>query len=401
MALHWKTVRNMHAGNQVTDFRLSRSTNHYPTDPESIWWSALVDLSGISINDFEAQVLASYPQDLLIPNDYDHYDRAQVSSRQIVAIFARRILLSSLNQNGANFSVTGVHLGSIIDPELLDFSAQIEEVPSAKIPVSKGTIITAVIDDSIAFAHNLFRDGLTSTRVAFANILTVKPNRSGRDKTYGRTYDKAAIDDLLKTCTTNDLLDEQKFYASVGLFDAHDNEVSAVALRRSHGTHVMALATGYSMSQPPPDRPIICALLPSHVTQDSTGQSTLPSLILALKRIQRQAAQFRLPDRKRPPVVVNFSYGNFGGPHDGTGPIDRVIAQFLGDESPRKFEQEMRLVLPAGNGNLQRIHAKLAFDKGLAANQERSISLRSQMTEPLATCRCGCPIAAQHQSHPL
>ncbi len=366
MALHWKTIPRAHRSNHVADYRLSRTEEHYPDDPDSLWWSALVDITGITIDEFEIRANSAAPDALLIPNDYDHEDRAQTQSNQVVSIFARRSLLDVLNKDSQSFAVAGIHLGSIVNPAHLNFDAPTEGRVGKAIPVPVGTVITAVIDDSIAFANNLFRDGPTSTRIVFANVLAMSPAILGCKKTYGRVYDKAEIDALLLDCTTSGFLDEQKFYARAGLLNASDHEFSSVALRRSHGTHVMALAAGYPMSQAPDTRPIICALLPSSVTEDTTGHNILPSLNLALKRLQKQAALFRLPDHSRPPVIVNFSYGNFGGPHDGTGLIDRLIEHYFGPTHARKHNQEMRLVLPAGNGNLNRIHAKLNFDSKAA-----------------------------------
>ncbi|NOR62182.1 MAG: S8 family serine peptidase [Rhodobacteraceae bacterium] len=371
MDLYWKTVHQTHKMNHIADYRLSRNPRQKSEDPDTLWWSVLVDLSEVSIDEFESRARSAFPGTILIPNDYDTQERSEILTNQVVSIFAQRPLLNAINEDAKRFSVDGILLGSVVKPEHLNFDVSSSQCYGRKIPVRKGAVITAVIDDGIAIAHNLFRGGPVSTRIEFANILTISPTGSG--KTYGRVFDKEEIDALLEECTTNGFLDEQKFYTRVGLLDAFDKEFSSVALRRSHGTHVMALAAGYSMVKAPNDRPIICALLPSKVTEDSTGQNVLPSLALALKRLQKQAAQFRLPDNSRPPVVVNFSYGNYGGPHDGTSLIDRLLDQYFGPSHREKYDQEMRLVLPAGNANLNRIHAELNFD-GKAEKQTQVLN---------------------------
>ena len=83
-----------------------------------------------------------------------------------------------------------------------------------------------------------------------------------------------------------------------------------------------------------------------------------------MKRLRRQASLFRIrKTRQCPPVVCNFSYGNFDGPHDGTDKIERLIESYcVGALTPPVHgspKQDVRVLLPAGNGNLARIHAEL------------------------------------------
>jgi hypothetical protein len=57
--------------------------------------------------------------------------------------------------------------------------------------------------------------------------------------------------------------------------------------------------------------------------------------------------------------VINFSFGNVAGPHDGTSDLEQAI-----DEIIRKRREIARLevVIPSGNSHLARLHAQITFD---------------------------------------
>jgi hypothetical protein len=57
------------------------------------------------------------------------------------------------------------------------------------------------------------------------------------------------------------------------------------------------------------------------------------------------------------PVVINLSYGNFAGPHDGTGSLEALIDYFVTNYA----QLPLRVVLPAGNSYLLRTHAQVLF----------------------------------------
>lgn len=359
MTLHWVEVPYKNVTDDVTDFRLSMGSDFYPVPVDEIWWSATIDLRNTSIDTFEHLANTAVADALLIPNDYDPAEQAAVLADQLVTIYARTPLLDQINQDGAQFGVASMVLGAIVPEENLNFFAPDVLEPEELIHVEDGTVITAVIDDGIAFANNLFRSSNTTTRVEHVSILAAKPGSGGQRVSVGRALNRRQINRLLNACTFCGLLDEEQFYREAGLIDFYDKTFSTAALRKSHGTHAMGLATGFAMQEAPANRPIICAILPSQVTEDVSGQNLFPSLKLALKRLQRQASRFRLPNGERPPVVFNFSYGNFSGPHDGTGMIDRLLERFFGDPT----KQISRIVLPAGNANLTQTHARMEFQK--------------------------------------
>ena len=68
------------------------------------------------------------------------------------------------------------------------------------------------------------------------------------------------------------------------------------------------------------------------MTEDTSGTNLAPSLQKAIRYILRRSKQIRIgaPDGPIAPLVVNFSYGNFAGPHDGTSLIARMLDRELG-----------------------------------------------------------------------
>ncbi|KIC48172.1 S8 family serine peptidase [Tateyamaria sp. ANG-S1] len=341
----------IHVVDHVTFFRLSRADHHYADDPDAVWWSVLVEVEGISIDQFQDRV-AAFADDLLIPAAYDAADRRAVHGRQPIAIYARAPLIRHINDRRSEVGVATVLLGASAPDRFLDRDAQPRELP--EVIVDDDAVLQAIIDDGIGIAHELFRSSATATRIHHARIFEAEPLADGKTSV-GRGLDRADIDGLLQNCAFDDMLDEDLFYARSGQVDFGKGVFSTVALRRSHGTHIMALAAGEPMSDAAQKHPIICAALPSRIVNDTTGLEMVPVLYLAFHILVKQARRFRTRAGAPVPVVFNFSYGNTGGPHDGTGIFARLFDHYFGKDA--ETEQKAWLTLPAGNANLERLHA--------------------------------------------
>lgn len=338
----------------VTDFRLNLAAAQDPSHVDEIWWSALILLVDTSIDTF-VRSARHFADDLLVPVAYDAGDRKRKLPLQPVAIYAREVFLRALNRNSNGFGVSDVHLGAKASVETLNFNASPPNL--SEIPVSDDTVVTAVVDDGIAVAHDLFRQTRVSTRIAHASILGAATVADG-DCSVGRTLDRKQIDSLMAIETYNDLLDESAFYQRTGVIDWRSDDISPVAMRVSHGTHVMGLAAGHPLDgDTPVNRPILCVSLPSQLVADTTGLDALPTLYLSLHILRRQARRFRTRTRGLAPLVVNFSFGNSGGPHDGTSLFNRLFDYYFGPDADCADEpQPAWLTLPAGNLNLARMH---------------------------------------------
>lgn len=330
---------------------------------ESHWFSVLLKLEDTSIDTFLTSLPAQIQDLVHVPSLYSAADRAAEVSVQYVSGFAKFDALHVLNQEDNPHGVSAVRLGGLAEHGI-DPSAEFE--PISEVAVDEETVTMAVIDDAIALGHELFSESDCLTRIKSALVMGAANSASGN--TRGQKFSQSELNALLAQCTTAGLLDEEKFYRLTGQIDASSTTSSPLAKNRSHGTHVTALAAGYPRGKAPSTRPLICAMLPAQVTRDVSGHSLLPDLIYALKFVSAQSKRIKYQGTPAP-VVCNFSYGSYGGPHDGTGDVEQVLEKFVSN----KAQQIRRVVLPSGNSYNKDIHACLDFD-GIGA-QTQSVGL--------------------------
>lgn len=202
-------------------------------------------------------------------------------------------------------------------------------------------VVVAVIDDGIAFAHDCFRDENGKTRIqAFWN----------QDSQFW--LDAAYINDCLANRRFGALVDEDGIYASEGLDEFSTDAHKRVARRRSHGTHVLNLATALPHASTSSSRPILAVQFPATVAADTSGNQLAPYLDVALAFIEARMAKIGDSNGKQPPLVVNLSYGMAGGPHDGTHLIEERIDEFIRLREDAGHRTEV--VIAAGNMRLTR-----------------------------------------------
>lgn len=203
------------------------------------------------------------------------------------------------------------------------------------------TVVMGIIDDGIAFAHERFRDSSGRSRVENCWL-----------QGSGMYLTKGDIDALLA-----DHADEEDLYRFAGLYDFKNSEHKSAAWRTAHGTHVMDLACGCNPADYQDDRPIVCVQLPVTATEDENPGTLYVWISLALDYIVNCAMAIAADRNVAPVVVVNLSYGLLAGPHDGTDEIEQYI-----DDKIRHCRDvlgvTLRVVLPAGNSYLSRIHAR-------------------------------------------
>ena len=372
MELQWNAQGPANVLDNVTEFRLNHTDTASAT-PAEIWWSALVVLDGTSVSTFHDSLDSSFAQQFLIPEEHAEDDALYPGEEHILTVYAQAAVMRQLNTVGNGFGVASISLGSIVQPPMLDMPMMVG-ADGGGAPEDDtfpaDTITMAVIDDGIAFGHNQFRSGLTETRVEGIFIMDAYVPGAGD---IGVKLSKRKIDKLLRENTYSGLLDEESFYREAGSINRAQKFFSTTTFRRSHGTHVLSLAAGYDMMDAPKNRPIIGVQLPTRVTEDTSGSNLAPSLRSAIRYILRQSRKIRIGGPSGPiaPLVVNFSYGNFAGPHDGTGLIARIIDREL-KSTP---DQEIRVILPAGNSNLSRCHAAVSFEN-VAEDDRVALDLR-------------------------
>ncbi len=266
-------------------------------------------------------------------------------------LWAKRLTL------GATTSLTSPHVGAAPAAELPD-----PPRPETKWP--EDTVVMAVIDDGICFAHEAFRDAGGTSRVqSFWRQDGQEPAADptvpfGQEIFKEDLHGRPGIDTLLDRARGPCGVDETKLYREAGLVDFARPGRSTAALRRSHGTHVLDLAAGYEPASDRRDRPIIAVQLPAEVVEQSSGATLGFYLVWAVKYILERAR--RLSAGGPPlPVVITLSYGVIAGPHDGTTLLEIALDQLLDG-----YEGDAQMVLSAGNSHLSRCHAEVAFQHG-------------------------------------
>lgn len=209
------------------------------------------------------------------------------------------------------------------------------------------TVVMAVIDDGVAFAHERFRTAANRTRVLTYWDMQglLKPKNPALWE-----LDYAEINALIADATTDGRVDEDAVYAAAGQIDYSKPRHKPLAWRLSHGTHVLDLAAGHDPAENVADRPIIAAQFPSPVVARTTGELLdfyiCVGVLYALARAAMLAPGM--------PLVINISFGYVAGAHDGQSPLDRFLDQVAADAT-----RTVRIVLPAGNSQLSRCHATI------------------------------------------
>ncbi len=238
-------------------------------------------------------------------------------------------------------------------------------------------VITAIIDDGIAFANERFlkRDGhLLKTRVKHfwnqdAKIDSDKHPTDGCSVEFGREWSESEINCLIQTNQTDSGgFDEAGVYRDT-MMD------SLLKTNQCHGTHVLDVAAGYNFSDHKENskakkRPIIAVQLPRIATEDASGAFLGVYVSRAVAYILERADRLqKFPNAPRP-VVINFSYGIYAGPHDGSGLLeswlDNVIEyrrnRFSADSTQKVTP--VSFIVPAGNSHHSSTHARVKLTKG-------------------------------------
>ncbi|HEU0201833.1 MAG TPA: hypothetical protein VFR86_15545, partial [Burkholderiaceae bacterium] len=240
----------------------------------------------------------------------------------------------------------------------------------------RGPVVIGVIDDGIAFAHEVFlaRPGTTRIKSLWNQeaAVPVPPATVPAAFLYGQELPDTVINNALAQFTHAGLVDEDAVYRHTGHEQYTSGIHKAVGRRAAHGTHVLDLAATLGPATPPAERPIVAVQLPSAVTGDTSGAHLNPQAIEAILYILQQAEKLGAQHGKPLPVVINLSYGMHAGPHDGTHVIEAAIDQIIDLWSTT--HAPVAIVLPAGNSRLARCHAQLT----LAADEAKTLHWRVQ-----------------------
>lgn len=230
-------------------------------------------------------------------------------------------------------------------------------------------VAVGIIDDGIAFANVRFRTrtGVAPgqpdrSRIAHVWLQEMAATAPGNPVVLGRRLSGNDIDGLLAaSAAVSGTINDWDVYRRAGLLDFAIDGVKTVGRRVAHGTHVMDLACGFAPDdQAGDERPILAVQLPEDVTADTSGIMIASYVLQGLRQIMLWADDL---DGGPLPLVVNFSYGFWAGPKDGTQAIERAIDRLV---AHRNKTTPTAVVLPAGNSFLARSVAKMTLEPGSA-----------------------------------
>lgn len=232
---------------------------------------------------------------------------------------------------------------------------------------SKKMVIVAAIDDGINFAHERFRvddgNGGYKSRVDFAWVQDGTFDPGNTMLPFGREFTRTEIEEQIEQAG----LDELGLLQNLELINFGRFGQYPVARRASHGTHVLDIAAGADSNGDPEElmnRRLITVQLPPLVTLETSGSLLGLFLMAGTQYILSRARAISRKVGKPIPVVINFSFGLSGGPHNGLHFIERAIKSLINqhqDELKKCFgdnEAIVEVVVPAGNRYLTRGHAE-------------------------------------------
>jgi hypothetical protein len=205
---------------------------------------------------------------------------------------------------------------------------------------------------------------------------------------YGQEMRARNIDHLL---ADGGRVDEDSLYRRAAA-QLGQSWLRSVSRRVAHGTHVMDLAAGYDLSDAEREqRPIVCVQLPEATTADPSGESLDAYALDAIRYILERADEIarRKPGRSHLPVVINFSFGDVAGPHDGSSNLEKAIDELVRE---RRRMAPLEIVIPSGNAHLARLHAEWSF-----AKPGQRIDLHWRRTCKHRGVNCGGTVA-KHQA---
>jgi hypothetical protein len=398
MTIEWVKIEdNLRDGvlNPAASFRVNVVSRiiaeDLQVDEDALWWLILIDpaimspgVPGAGSRNTIADIyelakdlgIGDDPSAFLsIPPEYSSEFRETPPSGP-VSLYARRLYINAANVRGKNAGIAWLEVGpSFRKHDLVRQELPFLPEPDKKVVVSPETVVMAVIDNGMAVGHELFRsldDSDTSvSRVEFFWNMdgsgvdtTALPLGSIEETAIGIGWTKVGLTARLQQNLHSGLLDDPAFYASIGATNWATRSHTPIAQRLSHGTHVMGLCAGYPTNgttdiEEVSKRPIIAVNLRSQDVEDPSGGRIYHVLEQALHYIIEHYKRFEIDGAPgtRPPLVINFSFGNFAGPHDGTGLIESLIKAKL--QKAQLLNPNCQFVLPAGNGNQNRCHARV------------------------------------------
>ncbi|MEO1607232.1 MAG: hypothetical protein AAFU34_18105 [Pseudomonadota bacterium] len=272
-------------------------------------------------------------------------------------------------------------VGTVWDPRDI-----VGEMPT---DLEDGTPLVGIVDTGISLSHMRFRKSATETRflASWQQSATwgdlSQPYLPFGEEVYQRTINAALGRHQIDA---SGAIREEEFYRELKLveplapFGQRDLDFSG-----AHGTHVLDLASGYDLGEKTGDNGplprIIGVNLPSRALHGSAGNFLAFWAAYAVERITvvARAAHLANPG-KTFPLYINFSYSMNAGPKNGMHPLESYLKQVI--DTSNKTTGKTVMVMPTGNGNLDRTHARIYMGHGKITRSYKQLDLAKEITIP-------------------
>lgn len=233
------------------------------------------------------------------------------------------------------------------------FGKRKEELPQNQENNKHNTVIVAVIDEGIPFAHLNFRDSdEKSSRIDYCWLQSATADRKIDKPTvlFGRELTGLQINDLIEKYGN----DEDAIYRKGGGVTDSTGASGFMARGASHGAHVLDTAAGNK----PDNTRIIAVQLPNTIGWDTSGfgkdMYILSAFHYIFERADRIASKLGVD---KVPLVINFSFGFSGGGHDGNHDLERAFNEMV---SYRRRHSPTALVVSSGNTFQSQMHCEVS-----------------------------------------
>lgn len=227
-------------------------------------------------------------------------------------------------------------------------------------------VVVAVIDDGLPFAHPHLRgaDGAPRVECCWLQGADAGLGAQAGRVLFGRELRR---DDIAALAAAHGG-DETSLYAQAGALSVGDGRWSPLAHAATHGAMALDLAAGYRLgSGATPqgaddfDRArVIGVSLPPAAVIDTTGFGLEAYILSAFHYVFRRADEIAAAyglTRAQVPLIVNFSFGVSGGPHDGQDRLEEAIAHLVARR--QALGAAVTVAMPSGNEFLAALHGEL------------------------------------------
>ena len=242
--------------------------------------------------------------------------------------------------------------------------------------------LIGIIDDGINLINDRFscqHGDRWHSRVDFGWVMDGKADKTDSTVAFGREYTRAELD--VQVAQRN--IPERDRLHALDLVNFARTGQQTVSRMLSHGTHVADHAAGFDPKDNMHDARIVAVQLPALVTMDTSGAWLSPFALAGISYVLDRAFLMSDEEGFAIPVIINFSYGISGGPHNGQSVVERGIDTLLRAHEERMLDRfpnqprfcTARLVMPTGNRFLARAHAEICRNAEHAANKAVTLTL--------------------------